>query len=398
MSTTDPAPDPALAPQQLLGDGSRLVHAGDEPVVPGTPLRPSPVFAAPYHLGDQPPGAQGADSYARPDNPTLRVFERAVGELDGGDCLSFASGMAAISSAVLALAQAGDRVVLPSDGYYASRVLGRDELERLGMRVELVPTVEIEAVAARGGLAGARLVLLETPSNPQLDVCDIAAVAEATRAAGAVLVVDNTTATPIGQRPLALGADVVVASDTKALTGHSDVLLGHVSTARTETGRQLNARLAAWRKTTGNAPGPFEAWLAHRSMGTLDLRLARQAANAAALAEVLAASPAVRGVRWPGRPEDPSHELAQRQMLRHNGVLSAEFADAGAVAAFVAATRFFQAATSFGGVHTTVDRRAQWGGDAVPGGFVRFSCGIEDTADLVADLEAGLAVLPAVAR
>ncbi|MFQ1001397.1 cystathionine gamma-lyase [Modestobacter sp. SSW1-42] len=386
MSTADD-----LSP---FGDGTRLAHAGDEPAVPGTPLRPSPVFAAPYHLGDQPPGANGADSYARADNPTLRVFERAVGELDGGDCLSFATGMAAISSAVLALASAGDRVVLPSDGYYASRVLGRDELQRLGLTVELVPTLEIGAVAARGDLDGARLVMLETPSNPQLDVCDIAAVARATQAAGAVLVVDNTTATPIGQRPLELGADVVVAADTKALTGHSDVLLGHVSTARTEKGRELYARVAAWRKTTGNPPGPFEAWLAHRSMGTLDLRLARQAANAAALAEVLAASPAVRGVRWPGRPGDPSYELAGRQMLRQNGVVSAELADAEAVVALIRASRFFLAATSFGGLHTTIDRRAQWGGDAVPGGFVRFSCGIEDTADLVADLEQALAGLP----
>jgi len=381
-----------------FGDGTRLAHAGDEPVVPGTPLRPSPVFAAPYHLGDQPPGAHGADSYARADNPTLRVFERAVGELDGGDCLSFATGMAAISSAVLALASAGDRVVLPSDGYYASRVLGRDELERLGLTVELVPTSEIGAVAARGDLDGARLVLLETPSNPQLDVCDIAAVARATQAAGAVLVVDNTTATPIGQRPLELGADVVVAADTKALTGHSDVLLGHVSTARTEKGRELHARVAAWRKTTGNPPGPFEAWLAHRSMGTLDLRLARQAANAAALVEVLAASPAVRGVRWPGRPGDPSYELASRQMLRHNGVVSAELADADAVVSLIRASRFFLAATSFGGLHTTIDRRAQWGGDAVPAGFVRFSCGIEDTADLVADLGQALAGLPDLRR
>jgi cystathionine gamma-lyase len=380
-------------PSEVLGDGTRLVHAGDEPVVPGTPLRPSPVFAAPYHLGDQEPGAGGADSYARPDNPTLRVFERAVGELDGGDCLSFATGMAAISSAVLALTRPGDRVVLPSDGYYTTRVLARDELERFGLQVELVPTLRIGDVAARGDLAGARLVMLETPSNPQLDVCDIAAVAEATQAAGAVLAVDNTTATPIGQRPLALGADVVVAADTKALTGHSDVLLGHVSTAPTERGRELHTRIARWRKTTGNPPGPFEAWLAHRSMGTLDLRLARQAANAAAVSAVLADCPSVRGVRWPGRPEDPSYALAQRQMLRQNGVVSCEFPDSEAVLAFVRASRLVLAATSFGGVHTTIDRRAQWGGDAVPAGFVRFSCGIEDTTDLVADLTRALGAL-----
>jgi cystathionine gamma-lyase len=380
-------------PDAPLGDGTRLVHAGDEPAVPGTPLRPSPVFAAPYHLGNEAPGFQGADGYARPDNATLRVFERAVGELDGGDCLSFATGMAAISSAVLALVHPGDRVVLPSDGYYATRVLGREELERFGLQVELVPTLEIGDLAARGDLDGARMVLLETPSNPRLEICDIAAIARATRATGAVLAVDNTTASPIGQRPLALGADLTIGSDTKALTGHSDVLLGHVSTARTERGRELHARIAAWRKTTGNTPGVFEAWLAHRSMGTLDLRLARQAANAAAVAELLAAHPAVSGVRWPWRREDPSYALAQQQMLRPNGVVSAELADEAAVARFVAASRLVAAATSFGGIHTTVDRRAQWGGDAVPAGFVRFSCGIEDTADLVADFTRALGTL-----
>jgi cystathionine gamma-lyase len=396
VTAREDPPVGSAGPPDRLGDGTRLVHAGDDPVVPGTPLRPSPVFAAPYHLGDQPPGTGGADGYARPDNPTLRVFERAVGELDGGDCLSFATGMAAVSAAVLAVAGAGDRVVLPSDGYYATRVLAREELERLGVLVDLVPTLEIGEVAARGDLAGARLVLLETPSNPQLDVCDVAAIARATRAAGAVLAVDNTTATPIGQRPLALGADVTVGADTKALTGHSDVLLGHVSTAPTDTGRTVHARIAAWRKTTGSTPGPFEAWLAHRSMGTLDLRLARQAANAAALCEVLAGHPAVSGVRWPWRPGDPSHALARQQMLRPNGVVSAELADADAVLQLVRASRFLIAATSFGGIHTTVDRRAQWGADAVPEGFVRFSCGIEDTADLVADLRAALDTLPAV--
>ncbi|MGY1636426.1 cystathionine gamma-lyase [Geodermatophilus sp. SYSU D00742] len=371
------------------GDGTRSVRAGEPAPVPGAPLRPSPVFAAPYHLGDQPPRAGGADAYARTEHPTLRVFEDAVGELDGGRCLSFATGMAAISAAVLATARAGDRVVLPSDGYYATRMLAREELERFGVRVEYVATPEIEEVAARGDLDGARLVLLETPSNPQLDVCDIAAVARATRAAGALLAVDNTTATPLGQRPLALGADLTVGSDTKALTGHSDLLLGHVST----TDAELYARMKAFRDHTGGTPGPFEAWLGHRSMSTLDLRLARQARNAAAVADLLAASPAVSGVRWPWRTGDPSHELATRQMLRPNGVVSAELVDEAAVGRLLAATRLWTAATSFGGVHSTIDRRAQWGGDAVPAGFVRLSCGIEDTADLTADLAAALEAL-----
>jgi cystathionine gamma-lyase len=357
--------------------------------VPGAPLRPSPVFAAPFHLGDQPPRAGGADAYGRTEHPTLRDFEAAVGELDGGRCLSFATGMAAITAAVLPFVGAGDRVVVPSDGYYTTRLLAADELQRFGVRVEYVPTLEIEAVAARGDLEGARLVLLETPSNPQLDVCDIAAVAAATRAAGALLAVDNTTATPLGQRPLELGADLTVGSDTKALTGHSDLLLGHVSTADDD----LLARMAAWRGHSGSTPGPFEAWLGHRSMSTLDLRLARQAANAAAVAEVLAESPAVRGVRWPWRPEDPSFGLATRQMLRPNGVVSAELADEAAVRTLLGAARLWTAATSFGGVHSTVDRRAQWGADAVAPGFVRLSCGIEDTDDLVEDLTDALAAL-----
>ncbi|MFP5371914.1 MAG: cystathionine gamma-lyase [Actinomycetes bacterium] len=368
------------------GDGTRSVRAGESAAVPGAPLRPSPVFAAPFHLGDLPPRAGGADAYGRTEHPTLREFEAAVGALDGGRCLSFATGMAAITAAVLPFVGSGDRIVLPSDGYYTTRLLAADELERFGVRVSYVPTPEIGEVAARGDLDGARMVLLETPSNPHLDVCDIAAVARATRAAGALLAVDNTTATPLGQRPLELGADLTVGSDTKALTGHSDLLLGHVSTTHDE----LHARMAAWRGHTGSVPGPFEAWLGHRSMSTLDLRLARQAENAAAVAELLAGWPGVREVRWPWRPQDPSFELATRQMLRPNGVVSALLPSRAAVQEVLAAGRLWTAATSFGGVHSTIDRRAQWGADAVEPGFVRLSCGIEDTRDLVEDLAAAL--------
>jgi cystathionine gamma-lyase len=371
------------------GDGTRAVRAGEHSAVPGAPLRPSPVFAAPFHLGDRPPRAGGADAYARTEHPTLRDLEAAVGALDGGQCLSFATGMAALTAAVLGCVGSGERVVLPSDGYYTTRLLGADELARFGVRVEHVPTPEIEAFAAGGGLEGVRLVLLETPSNPQLDVCDIAAVVRAARPAGALVAVDNTTATPLGQRPLDLGADLTIGSDTKALTGHSDLLLGHVSTR--DDG--LHARVKRWRDNTGSTPGPFEAWLGHRSMSTLDLRLARQAANAAAVAEVLASSPAVGGVRWPWRPQDPSYEVATRQMLRPNGVVSAELSDEAAVQRLLTASELWTAATSFGGVHSTIDRRAQWGGDDVPPGFVRFSCGIEDTVDLVGDLTAALAAL-----
>jgi cystathionine gamma-lyase len=200
--------------------------------------------------------------------------------------------------------------------------------------------------------------------------------------------VDNTTASPLGQRPLELGADVVVASDSKALTGHSDLILGHV----TASDHELAAAVATARTNTGSVPGPFEAWLAHRSLGTLDLRLARQASNAAALVEVLEAHPAVRWVRWPGMPSHPGHEVAARQMRRFGGVVCFELVSRVDVAKFVQASRLVLNATSFGGLHTTVDRRAQWG-DAVAEGFVRLSAGCEDTADLVEDVRAALDAL-----
>jgi cystathionine gamma-lyase len=228
-------------------------------------------------------------------------------------------------------------------------------------------------------------VLLETPANPGLDVCDIRAVSAAAHAAGALVAVDNTTSTPLGQTPLELGADLVVASGTKALTGHSDVLLGYVATR--DAG--LLAALTTWRAQTGAVPGAFDSWLAHRSLATLDLRLARQTANAAAVAEFLAGRPDVEGLRWPGLPSDPSYPIASAQMRRIPGVVSFDLGSAERVARFLTASTLVFAATSFGGVHTTADRRAQWGDDTAPG-FVRLSCGIEDTPDLIADLTAAL--------
>src|SRR4051812_34400246 len=161
-------PNPDGGGRGAVGDGTRSVRGGETAPVPGTPLRPSPVFAAPFHLGDLPPRTGGADAYARTEHPTLRDFEGAVGELDGGRCLSFATGMAAITAAVLACAGAGDRVVLPSDGYYTTRLLAAEELARFGIEVDYVATPDIGAAAERGHLEGARLVFLETPSNPQL--------------------------------------------------------------------------------------------------------------------------------------------------------------------------------------------------------------------------------------
>lgn len=345
------------------GDGTRVVHSVS--AAAGEPFMAGPVFASAYHLG-------GSDTYGRSHNPTWRALEAALGELDGGEAVLFPSGMAAISTLLGVVLAPGDTVVVPADGYYLSRTLVA------GMPVNVV---EAPTVGPYPSFDGVRLVLLESPSNPGLDVCDIAALAARAHAAGALVAVDNTTATPLGQRPLALGADIVVSSDTKAVAGHSDVLLGHVSTVDQE----LAERVRSARTVGGAIPGPFEAWLAHRGLGTLDLRLARQAQNAAALHEALKVRPEVSGLRWPGAPEDPAFEVAARQMRRFGGVLTFVLRDAAAVASFLERSRLVAASTSFGGLHTTLDRRAQWG-DPVPEGLVRLSAGCEDTADLVADV------------
>jgi cystathionine gamma-lyase len=360
-----------------LGDGTRCVRAGLPPAVPGEPFLPGPVLAAPYHLDPVAGPSAAVNGYGRVDNPTWRALESAIGELEGGDCVVFGSGMAAVSAALLTLLRPGDTVMLPSDGYYKTRAFAATALS--GVTIREVPTA-----GPYPSLDGVRLVLLETPANPGLDVCDIAELAEAGHAAGALVAVDSTTATPLGQRPLSLGADLVVASGTKALTGHSDVVLGYAA-----GGPELVAALRAWRDGAGGVPGPFEAWLAHRSLSTLDLRLARQSANAAAIAGLLLERPEVSGVRWPGLPSDPAYPVASRQMRRMPGIVAFTLPDAVHVARFLTASTLVSAATSFGGTHTTADRRAQWG-DPVPAGMVRLSCGIEDTEDLVADIAAAL--------
>lgn len=346
-------------------DSTRCVHSGLTAAQPGAAVVPGPVLSSTFHLDPQGYVA-GNDGYGRPDNPTRRALEAALGELEGGQCLVFGSGMAAISALLLTVAHPGDTVVVPADGYYQTRVFAASTLADLGVDVIEAPTA-----GPYPSFEGVRLVLVETPANPGLEVADVAALARAAHEAGALLAVDNTTATPLNQRPLELGADLVVASATKALTGHSDLLLGY-AVAREES---LVEGLLRWRRLAGAIPSPFDCWLARRSLSTLALRLRQQAGNGAAVVELLRAHPAVSGVRWAG-------DLAP-------GIVSFELADEERVAAFLRATKLVAAATSFGGVHTTADRRQQWG-DSVSSGFVRLSCGIEDTSDLVDDLRAAL--------
>jgi len=362
------------------GDGTRAVRAGlPEPAKHEPPL-PGPVFAAHFHL---PGEATGPYRYGRDDNPTWTLLERAIGDLeapgqDGVETLVFASGMAAVSSVLFSQLRAGDTVVLPDDGYQVLPLV-RAQLEAYGIEVRTAPTGNDAQLDI---LDGAKMLWLESPSNPGLDVCDIRRLVEAAHARGALVAVDNTLATPLGQRPLELGADFSVASGTKQLTGHGDVLLGYV------TGRDAEAMTAVrrWRKIVGAIAGPMEAWLAHRSIATLHLRVDRQNANALVLAEALRERPEVTGLRYPGLPDDPSHKVASQQMRRYGCVFSFTLATRARAERFLDALHLVDDATSFGGVRSTAERRGRWGGDAVPEGFIRFSVGAEDPEDLVADV------------
>ncbi|MFC8199252.1 cystathionine gamma-lyase [Streptomyces sp. NPDC057298] len=362
------------------GDGTRAVRAGLPEPVKHEPTLPGPVFAAHFHLPGDPTGPY---TYGRDENPTWSHLERAIGELeapgrDDVETLVFASGMAAISAVLFSQLSAGDTVVLPSDGYQVLPLV-RGQLEAYGIEVR---------TAATGGdaqldvLDGAKLLWIETPSNPGLDVCDVRRLVAAARARGCLVAVDNTLATPLGQRPLELGADFSVASGTKQLTGHGDVLLGYVSGGDAAT----MASVRRWRKIVGAIPGPMEAWLAHRSLATLHLRVDRQNASALVIAEALRDWSEDLGVRYPGLPGDPSHKIASQQMRRFGCVVSFTLPTRARADRFLDALRLVDDATSFGGVRSTAERRGRWGGDAVPEGFIRFSVGAEDPEDLVADV------------
>ena len=360
------------------GDGTRAVRAGLPAPEQSEPFLPGPVFAAPFHLTGDPHAADYP--YGRYGNPTWERVEQALGELEGGEAVLFSSGMAAAVAALMTRLAPGTTLVLPSDCYHQVRHFAERDLREVEVR--MVRTAALEATP----LDGAALVWAETPSNPGLDLCDIRALAERAHAAGALLAVDNTTATPLGQRPLDLGADLSVGSATKSLAGHGDLLMGYV--AGRDPGFVADVR--EWRTTTGAIAGPFEAWLLHRSLATLDVRLERQCANALAIAELLAGRDDVSGVRYPGLPSDPAHDLARRQMRRFGSLVCFDAGGRERAEALLAASELVMDATSFGGVLTTAERRGRWGGDDVPEGFIRLSAGIEDGEDLVADLTRAL--------
>jgi cystathionine gamma-lyase len=365
-----------------LGDGTRVVRAGLPAPAQGEPLLPGPTFAAPYHLVGNPEDSPYV--YGRYGNPTWTLYERALEELEGGPAVLFGSGMAAAAAVMVPLLTRGDVLVIPEDGYPAVRRLATEHLSALhGVEVRQVPS---SLHPDHPALVGARLVWLESPSNPRLEVCDIRAVVRRARGEGALVAVDNTLATPLGQRPLELGADFSMSSDSKHLTGHGDLILGHVACADPDRAEALTE----WRTQAGSVPGPFEVWLAHRSLATLEVRLERQCATALALAERLVFREDVSDVRYPGLPADPAHQLARHQMSRFGSIVSFTVESRDRAERFLAECKLVTEATSFGGVHTMAERRARWPGTGVPEGFIRFSTGCENADDVIQDVEQAL--------
>ena len=374
-----------------MRDSTKIIRSTLSRTVPGEPLHAGPVFAAPYHTPGDP--ADTPYTYARSHNPTWTALEKAIGQMESGQlatgesyqatALVFASGMAACAAVFGAVLRPGDVVVLPSNAYYTARVLLQEYFAPMGITLRMAPTAENAQAKL---LEGARLLWLESPSNPGMEICDIAQLSEAAHRAGALVAVDNTTPTPLGQLPLALGADFSVASDTKSMTGHSDLLLGHVAVRDPE----LRAKIDQWRTLTGAALGPMEAWLALRSIATLPLRLERSCENAQRIAEFLTSRKEVTSAFYPGLPTHPGHAIAKKQMRYFGPVLSFVLRNKEAAEAFLTKSTLLTEATSFGGVTTTAERRARWGGDAIVEGFIRMSAGCEAVEDLIEDMAQAL--------
>ncbi len=358
-----------------------MLHLRGNALNKGEPVALPLTQSSMYHL----PGApDGHATYGRVDNPTWVQLEHVLSHLEAAPCLSFPSGMAAISAALFATVQSGSRLLIPSDGYYVTRLLADRFLSRLGVVVEERPTTAF----AEGGFDAFDVVFVESPSNPGLDMIDLRAVAEQVRSAGGITIADNTTMTPLGQRPFDLGIDVVVSSDTKAMGGHSDMLMGHVASRND----QIMERVEEWRKVSGAIPGPHEAWLLHRGLETLDVRFDRMCTSAQVLAERLAKHPSVKQVRYPGLPNDPSHALAQAQTTRFGFLLSLTLDSEDKAEAFINGCPLLRPTTSFGGVHSSAERRARWGDDVDPA-FVRLSVGCEPVEELWQAIETSLNAL-----
>jgi cystathionine gamma-synthase len=375
------------------GFETRAIHAGQEPD-PTTGAVVVPLYQTSTFAQDGVGHPRGGWEYSRSGNPTRAALETALADLEQGTRgLAFASGLAASDTLLRALCRPGDHVVIPADAYGGTFRLFAQVLSRWGVEWTAVDLRDIGALATALERP-TRLVWCETPTNPLLDVSDIAAVAQAAHDVGALLAVDNTFASPYLQRPLTLGADVVVHSTTKYLGGHSDVVGGALVASEAELGDQL----AYHQNAMGSVAGPFDSWLVLRSLKTLPVRIDRHCDNAEAIVGLLSDHPAVKRVRYPGIAGTPAYDIAKKQMSRFGGMVSFDAAAGrdGAVA-ICEATRIFTLAESLGGVESLIEHpatmtHASTAGSAleVPASLVRLSVGIESIDDLLADLRQAL--------
>jgi cystathionine gamma-synthase len=386
------------------GFDTLAIHAGQEPD-PVTGAVVPPIYQVSTYKQDGVGGLRGAGlhgagwnegyEYSRSANPTRGALEDCLAALEGGArALAFASGMAAEDCLLRTVCRPGDHVLIPVDAYGGTYRLHDKIFANWGVSYLPVPMSEPEALRNALAVKPARVVWVETPTNPLLSVADISALADIARESGALLVVDNTFASPYLQQPLALGADVVVHSTTKYIGGHSDVVGGALVVRDTGLGEHLSFTQNA----TGAAAGPFDAWLTLRGVKTLGVRMDRHCRNALRVADMLAAHPRVAEVFYPGLATHPGHEVAAKQMRGFGGMVSFRHREGQAEAvAFCGRTRLFTLGESLGGVESLVEHPAKMthasaAGSAleVPADLVRLSVGIETCDDLLEDLRSAL--------
>jgi cystathionine beta-lyase/cystathionine gamma-synthase len=378
---------------------TRAIHDGQEPD-PATGALTTPIYQTSTYVQDAVGVNKGYD-YSRVGNPTRTALQTVLASLEGAaHGIAYSSGLGATTT-LMHLVNPGERVVAVNDVYGGVYRMFSQVYEPKGYAFEFVPAAEINENLAAHLDERTRLVWLETPTNPMLNVIDIGAAAEAAHAVDAVVVVDNTFASPYLQRPLDQGADVVLHSTTKYIGGHSDLIGGFVAT----NDPTIAERLLFLQKSLGAVPGPFDSWLALRGVKTLALRMRAHSENARRVAEFLDRHDAVERVLYPGLPSHAGHEIARRQMSDFGGMVSFQVASEEAAVELVARTKLFKLAESLGGVESLIEHPARMthastaeSTFAAPGNLIRLSVGIESADDLVADLEAALVRSPAAAR
>jgi cystathionine gamma-synthase len=384
-----------MAPEQPLDFETRAIHEGQDPD-PATGAVTVPIYQTATYVQDAVGEHKGYD-YSRVANPTRSALQAALASLESAEHgFAFSSGLGATTT-VMHLLNPGDRVVLIADVYGGVYRMTSQVYEPKGYVFDYLPAADFDDLASHLD-ERTRLVWIETPSNPMLNVVDIKNAADATHAAGAILVVDNTFATPYLQRPLELGADVVVHSTTKYLGGHSDVVGGFAAT----NDPTIAERLQFLQKSLGAVPGPFDCWLVLRGIKTLAVRMRQHCENAHVIAHWLSRHPRVETVLYPGLPTHPGHEIAARQMRDFGGMISFLVESEEEAVELVARTKLFKLAESLGGVESLIEHPARMthastadAPFAAPRNLIRLSVGIESVEDLLADLEAALVRSPA---